>query len=84
MRRIVMMVLRNILFAPYMYLKLCWYAAHTDSIPYDKQWAHIQKLNDMACRGGNVEVQAYGVEIIPKEGGFMFFPNHQGMFDVLA
>lgn len=84
MRRIVMMVLKNILLAPYMYLKLCWYAAHTDSIPYDKQWALIEKINDMACRGGNVEIQAYGVENIPKEGGFMFFPNHQGMFDVLA
>lgn len=84
MKRIIMMVLRNILCAPYLYLKLCWYAAHTDSIPYDKQWSLIQKINDKACKGGNVEVQAYGVENIPKEGGFMFFPNHQGMFDVLA
>ena len=23
-------------------------------------------------------------ENIPKENGFMFFPNHQGLFDVLA
>ena len=28
--------------------------------------------------------KAYGVENIPKESGFMFFPNHQGMYDVLA
>ena len=26
----------------------------------------------------------HGAENIPRENGFMFFPNHQGLFDVLA
>jgi 1-acyl-sn-glycerol-3-phosphate acyltransferase len=34
--------------------------------------------------GGNVTIQTYGVENIPKESGFIFFPNHQGLYDVLA
>ena len=29
-------------------------------------------------------MQGYGVENIPKENGFMFYPNHQGLYDVLA
>lgn len=37
-----------------------------------------------ANKGGNVKIESYGKENIPKEDGFMFFPNHQGMYDVLA
>ena len=37
-----------------------------------------------ANKGGNVIIDVHGQENIPKENGFMFFPNHQGMYDVLA
>ena len=29
-------------------------------------------------------IEPHGQENIPKEGGFMLFPNHQGLYDVLA
>ena len=29
-------------------------------------------------------MKSYGVENIPNENGFMFYPNHQGLYDVLA
>ncbi len=29
-------------------------------------------------------IDAHGVENIPKKNGFIFFPNHQGLYDVLA
>ena len=29
-------------------------------------------------------IQAYGIENIPKDQSFMYFPNHQGLYDVLA
>lgn len=37
-----------------------------------------------ANKGGNVTIKATGIENIPKENGFMFFPNHQGMYDFMA
>ena len=37
-----------------------------------------------AVRGGNVDLQVFGKENIPKENGFMLYGNHQGLFDVLA
>ena len=37
-----------------------------------------------ANKGGNVTIDVHGQENIPKENGFMFFPNHQGLYDVLA
>ena len=37
-----------------------------------------------ANKGGNVKINYYGQENIPEKDGFMLFPNHQGMYDVLA
>ena len=78
------MVCRNIFIVPWLYLKLCWYASHTNSIPVEKKMALLKTIVGYANRGGNVEIKAYGVENIPSEGSFMFFPNHQGLYDVLA
>ena len=35
-------------------------------------------------KGGRITIDAHGVENLPAKDGFMFFPNHQGLFDVLA
>lgn len=84
MKRILLMVIRNLLFAPFWYIQLIWYANHTDSISDEKKLALLKKIVRNANRGGNVEIRSFGVENIPKDGSFMFFPNHQGMYDVLA
>ena len=60
MKRILLMVLRNLWFVPYGWFKLCYTAVHVEKYTED------------------------GVENIPKQDGFMFFPNHQGLYDVLA
>lgn len=78
------MVFRNIFFAPYWYWQLCYYARHTEEIPEEKKMALLKKIVFHANRGGNVEIKSFGVENIPKDESFMFFPNHQGMYDVLA
>lgn len=84
MKRILLMVLRNILFVPYWYWQLCYYAKHTDEISEEKKLDLLKKIVRHANQGGNVEIKTYGIENIPKEESFMYFPNHQGMYDVLA
>ena len=42
MKRILLMVLRNIVFVPYWWIKLCWYAAHTDDYPEEKKYAFLR------------------------------------------
>ena len=84
MKRILLMVFRNIIFVPYWFCQLLWYAAHTDSIPEEKKLALLKKIVAHANAGGNVTVKAYGTEHIPRDGSFMFYPNHQGLYDVLA
>lgn len=84
MKRIILMVLYNLPFVPYWWWQLCYYAKHADEIPEDKRYALIKKITLHANKGGRVKIDVHGKENIPKEGGFIFFPNHQGLFDVLA
>ena len=78
------MVLRNLFFVPYGWFKLCWYASHVDRYTEEERYKMLQYVDHKAIHGGNLVIDAHGVENIPKENGFMFFPNHQGLFDVLA
>ena len=56
MKRILLMVFRNIIFVPYWFCQLLWYAAHTDSIPEEKKLALLKKIVVHANAGGNVTV----------------------------
>lgn len=84
MKRILLMLLRNFYIVPVYLVKLCYYAAHIDK--YTDEFIN-QFLKDIvlhANRGGNVKIEQHGVENLPEENGFILYPNHQGMYDVLA
>ena len=84
MNRIVTMVLKNLPIVPGAWQKLCRYAKHPEKYSEEEMYRHIQYILKRAVRGGNIDLQVSGTENIPKEGGFMLYANHQGMFDVLA
>lgn len=84
MKRILLMVFRNLLFVPYGWIKLCWYASHVDRYTEEERYKLLKFIDNRANKGGNLIVDAHGVENIPSENGFMFYPNHQGLYDVLA
>ncbi|MGN1267135.1 MAG: lysophospholipid acyltransferase family protein [Dorea sp.] len=84
MKRILLMVLRNLFIVPGLWFKLCHYAKHTDEYPEQEKYDHIQKILKIAVESGNIDLQAHGVENIPTDSNFLMYGNHQGMFDVLA
>ncbi|MEE1086908.1 MAG: lysophospholipid acyltransferase family protein [Schaedlerella sp.] len=84
MKRILMMVFRNILLVPYLWVKLCYYASHVDKYTEDQHWKMLKYIVKRANIGGNVSIKATGMDNVPKEESFMYFPNHQGMYDILA
>ena len=81
MKRIIMMVLRNILFVPYGWFMLCRYARNVDNYTEGERYALLKKIDRRANQGGNITIQTYGVENIPDENGFIFYPNHQGLYE---
>lgn len=83
MRRIILMVLRLFLKAPY-YLFRIWLCGKRKDISLEESYAVVKKVTKAANRAGRVTIESHGIENIPKENGFIFFPNHQGLFDVLV
>ncbi|BDF31939.1 1-acyl-sn-glycerol-3-phosphate acyltransferase [Lachnospiraceae bacterium] len=84
MKRILLMVCRNIFLVPFMWVKLCYYASHVDKYSEEKRFEMLKFITTRANKGGNVTIEVHGKENIPEKDGFMFFPNHQGLYDVLA
>lgn len=83
MKRIILMVLRLILKVPY-YLFGIWWSGKRKNYDLEKAYAFVKKVTKAANRAGRVTIESHGIENIPKENGFIFFPNHQGLFDVLV
>ena len=84
MKRIFLMIIRNLLFVPYGWIKLCYYASHVDKYTTDQRYALLKYIDARANWGGRIRIDAHGIENIPKRDGFIFYTNHQGLYDVLA
>lgn len=84
MKRILMMVFRNILLVPIFWIKLCYHASHADKYTEEEHFKLLRFIDHRANKSGNVTIEAHGIENIPKENGCILFPNHQGMYDTLA
>ena len=65
MKRIIVMVLKNIIFVPYYWIMLNWYAAHVDKYTEEQRYAMLKKIDHAANRGGNLHIDGHGVENIP-------------------
>lgn len=78
------MVAYNILLIPMVWFKLCYYAKHVEKYTEEERYALLRFIDRRAIKGGRITIDIHGQENYPKESGFMMFPNHQGLFDVLA
>ncbi len=82
-KRLTMMILRNIFIVPYLFINLMRYAKST-KISEEKKYALIRQIGCRGCKSGNVTVHGYGLENFPSESGYIMYPNHQGLFDVMG
>lgn len=83
MKRIILMVVRLVFKVPY-YIAGIWWHGKKKAYDLEKAYAFVKKVTKAANKAGRVRIESYGLENIPKENGFIFFPNHQGLFDVLV
>ena len=84
MKRILYMILKNIIHVPGMLIKLLRCAANVDKYTEEERNQLLKEIVGYANRGGKVTIKATGIEHIPNENGFIMYPNHQGMYDMLA
>ena len=81
--RIALMIIRLFLKTPYYFFKI-WWCSISKKISYEQAFQCIKAVTKKANHAGRVTIETYGLENIPKEDGFIFFPNHQGLFAVLV
>lgn len=84
MNRIAYMVIRNLFRAPVWFYHIWKFGKPGDTHTEQERYDYIRHVVKTVNRTGRVNVEVHGLENIPKENGFILFPNHQGLFDVLA
>ena len=69
---------------PFAWFRLCYRASHVDKYTEEDMYEFLRWIDLHANKGGSVHIDVHGLENLPKKDGFVFFPNHQGLYDVLA
>ncbi len=81
--RIALMVLRKLYLIPLMLVRL-FRASRGYNGDYTAGFEVGNMIATHGIQAGNVKLEVYGIENVPKEDGFIYYPNHQGMFDVMT
>ncbi|MDW2800135.1 lysophospholipid acyltransferase family protein [Clostridium boliviensis] len=84
MNRIFYMVVRNFLRVPLWFYKIRKMGIKQEYYPHKERYEYIRNVIKKVNKSGRVEIIVHGAENIPSENGFILFPNHQGLFDMLA
>ena len=83
MKRIALMVMKLIWIAPFWFARLCIWGKSDRHTELEK-YSFLKMVTTRVNQAGRVMIQAHGIENLPEKMGYVMFPNHQGMFDVLA
>lgn len=54
---------------------------HPEDSSEEDAYAYVKYIVGLMQRTGRIRTEGYGMENLPKEGGYMLFPNHQGKYD---
>lgn len=84
MIRFLYVIFMNLFRAPYMLPKMRYQANHPEKYSEQKRYALVRHAITLMKRTGHIHTKAYGVENLPKEGGYIMYPNHQGKYDALG
>lgn len=83
MKRIILMVLKYFFIAPIWVLQIYIYG-HSKKYTEDEKFLLLKKITTKVNKAGRVKIEAHGLENLPEKNGYIMYPNHQGLFDVLA
>ena len=84
MFRFYLTILINLYQIPYCLIKMTYYAKHPEKYDEATRYALGCKIARMVQRTSRIKTTGYGMENLPKEGGYLMFPNHQGRYDMVS
>lgn len=68
----------------YMIPRMAYKAKHTERYNEEARYAYARLAIRRIMRAGRISTKRYGEEELPKEGGYLLCPNHQGKYDALG
>lgn len=72
---------RNIIRLPKLIATMRHMANHPEEYSEADCYRYMQQICSLMQRTGHVRTEAFGLEHLPAEGGYMLYPNHQGKYD---
>ena len=64
--------------------KMSYMAKHTEKFDEAKRYKIARRAIYYMMRTGNIRTVCEGLENLPKDGGYVMYPNHQGKYDALG
>lgn len=82
--RILYLFIKNFFRLPTLFYHIILKYRNRKKYTKEERYAYAHKVAPGVVKSGNVEIRCTGLENLPKENGYIIFPNHQGLFDVLT
>lgn len=84
MLKLFYVIFMNLHRAPYIIPLMRNRANHPERYTVEQRYALVRHTIYLMNRTGKITTKAFGLENLPKEGGYLMCPNHQGKYDVLG
>ncbi len=84
MTRFLYVILMNLYRGPFMIPLMRHLAAHPEKYTEEQRYELARHAIRIMERTGRVHTEAYGLENLPAEGGYIMYPNHEGRYDALG
>lgn len=84
MLRFIFTITANMYRAPYLIPKMNYQAAHPEIYSEQERYDLVRHTVECLKNKGRIKTKCFGLENLPKEGGYIMYPNHQGKYDVLG
>ncbi len=62
----------------------CYIKLRRDRYTEESRYKIARRVIGMVKKIGFIKTKVYGVENLPKDGGYVMYPNHQGKYDALG
>lgn len=84
MLKFIYVIFMNLFRAPYLIPKMRREADHPEIYSEEVRYELARHCVRLMKGTGVIRTKAFGQENLPKEGGYMLYPNHQGKYDALG
>lgn len=61
--------------------RMAYLAKHPEKYTEKQRYEYDKHCIRLMNKRGRITTKAYGIENLPKDGGYVMFPNHQGKYD---